>query len=124
MRRIDWRRTNQLPLSPHWQLFAAARYRLPLPFPGDTRVGADATYNGAYFSYVFNYNQGRVPPQAYVDAFVSYAPPGGHWTFSLTGKNLGDKLAYQSITWGGTPNLWEGPVSPPRTVVAKIGYAY
>ncbi len=113
---------NQLPFSPHWQLFGSASYKLPLDLPGETRIGADATYETAYFSDVFNYKQGKVADQGYVDAFVSYAPNGGHWVFSLTGKNLANRLAYQSTTWGGTPNLWEGPVSPPRTVFFKIAY--
>jgi len=115
---------NQLPFSPHWQLFGAASWRLPLPIPGETRIGADVSYESSYFSDVFNYVQGRVPPQTFIDSFVSYKPTGGHWTLSLTAKNLANLLAYQSITWGGTPNLWEGPVSPPRTIIFKVAYSY
>ncbi len=113
---------NQLPLSPHWQLYAAADYKVPVDLNGDLRIGGDVTYETSYFSDVFNYRQGQVPEQGYLDAYISYAPAGGHWRFSLNGRNLTDKIAYQSITWGGTPNLWEGPVSPPRTVFFKIGY--
>ena len=71
---------------------------------------------------MFNYKQGEVPAQGYIDAFLSYAPQNSHWKFSLTAKNLANRLSYQSITWGGTPNLWEGPVSPPRTIFFKIDY--
>jgi iron complex outermembrane receptor protein len=112
---------NQLPLSPHWQLYGAASYRIPLQIPGDLRIGADATYETSYFSDVFNYAQGKVPPQAFVDAFLSYAP-SSHLVFTLTARNLANRLAYQSITWGGTPNLWYGPMSPPRTVFLKAAY--
>jgi len=113
---------NQLPLSPHWQVSGAAVYKLPVPLPGDTKFGIDATYETSYFSDVFNYKQGEVPAQGYVDAVLSYAPQNSHWKFSLTAKNLANRLSYQSITWGGTPNLWEGPVSPPRTIFFKIDY--
>jgi hypothetical protein len=41
-----------------------------------------------------------------------------------TARNLANRLALQTITWGGTPNLWEGPVNPPRTVFFKIAYAH
>jgi iron complex outermembrane recepter protein len=113
---------NQLPYSPKWQLFGAATYRLPIAVPGDVQIGADVTYETSYYSDVFNYRQGKVPDQGYVDAFISYAARGGHLVFTLTGKNLANRLSYQSITWGGTPNLWEGPVSPPRTIFFKVAY--
>ena len=115
---------DQLPFSPHWQLFGAGSWRLPVSWPGETRIGADVTYETSYFSDVFNYIQGKIGDQAYVDAFLSYAPPGGHWTLSLTGKNLANHFAFQSLTWGGTPSLWEGPMNPPRTILAKVAYAY
>jgi iron complex outermembrane receptor protein len=115
---------NQLPFSPAWQLFGAVDYKIPVNLPGELRIGADVTYETSYFSDVFNYAQGQVPSQSYVDGFISYAPRDSHWTFTLTGRNLADKLALQSITWGGTPNLWEGPVNPPRTLFFKIAYAH
>lgn len=114
---------NHLPFSPNWQLFGAVSYILPLDIPGHVRVGSDITYETAYYSDVFNYVQGKVPSQAFVDTSISYAAANGHWNFSLTGRNLADHRSYQAITWGGTPNLWEGPVSPPRTVFFKVAYS-
>jgi len=113
---------NQLPFSPEWQFNAGAVYQAPVPLPGRTTLGLNATYETSYYSDVFNYRQGRVPEQGYVNAFLSYEPPGGRWVISLIGKNLTDRLSYQSITWGGTPNLWYGPISPPRTVFLKVAY--
>ena len=51
-------------------------------------------------------------------------PKDSPWTFTLTGRNLANRLVLQNITWGGTPNLWEGPVNPPRTIFFKIAYAH
>lgn len=115
---------DQLPYSPRWQLYAAANYKLPFDLRGDLRLGADVSYQSAYFSDVFNYAQGRVSDQAFIDAYVSYAPAGARWTFTLTGRNLADRFAYQSLSWGGAPSLWEGPMNPPRTVFLKAAYAY
>ena len=109
-------------MSPRWQLSGAASYKVPLPIQGAVRIGGDVTYETSYFSDVFNYIEGEVPSQTFIDAFISYAP-SDHLVFTLTGKNLADHLAYQSITWGGTPNLWEGPMSPPRTIFFKVAYA-
>jgi iron complex outermembrane receptor protein len=112
---------NQLPISPHWQLFAGASYRLPLNVPGDLWIGADITYETSYFTDVLNQPQGRVSPQGYADAVASYTPANSPWQFSLTAHNLANRIAYQTLSYS-TPNLWEGPVSPPRTVFFKIGY--
>jgi len=112
---------NQLPISPHWQLFAGASYRLPLNLPGDLRIGADITYETSYFTDVLNQPQGKVSDQGYADAFASYTPANSPWQFSLNVHNLANRIAYQTLSYS-TPNLWEGPVSPPRTVFFKIGY--
>jgi iron complex outermembrane receptor protein len=113
---------NQLPISPAWQLFFGSDYRVPIDLHGDLRIGANVTYESSYYSDVFNYKQGKVAPQSFVDGYISYAPKDSRWLITLTAKNLGNRIAYQTITWGGTPNLWEGPVSPPRTVFLKIAY--
>ncbi len=114
---------NQLPFSPHWQDYVAADYKIPLPVNGDLRVGADISYETSYFSDVFNYVQGEIKSQAYTDAYISYAPKNSRLSFALIGKNLANHYSFQSLTWGGTPNLWEGPVNPPRTIFFKISYA-
>ena len=114
---------NKLPFSPQWQLSGSGSYLVPADLHGDLRVGGVITYETSYFSDVFNYAQGKVGAQSYVDAYVSWSPTGDHWTFSLTGKNLADHRHYQSIAWGGTPNLWQGPVSPPRTIFFKAAYS-
>jgi iron complex outermembrane receptor protein len=115
---------NQMPFSPRWQLSGGAAWRLPLAVPGEVSLNANATYETSYYSDVYNYAQARVGAQAYLNAGLSYTPAGGHWAVSVTGKNLTNHIAYQSITWGGTASLWQGPQNPPRTVVAKIAFNY
>jgi iron complex outermembrane recepter protein len=115
---------NQLPFAPRWQLYGASNYEIPLDIPGQITVGSDISYQTSYFSDVFNYGQAEIHPQAFVDAFASYQLPNRHWTAIITGNNLTNRVSYQSLTWAGTPNLWEGPVNPPRTVFFKLAYTY
>jgi iron complex outermembrane receptor protein len=115
---------NQLPFSPRWQLYSQAVYTIPLPVRGQTKIGADISYETAYYSDIFNYWQNRIGAQAFADAFVSYSLPGGHWVASVNGKNLFNRLQYQSLSWGGYKNSWEGQVSPPTTVTFKLSYTY
>jgi iron complex outermembrane receptor protein len=113
---------NQLPFSPRWTLYSQGAYTLHLQIPGAVRIGADASYQTSFFSDVLNRPQNVIGSQIYTDAFVSYSLPGRHWTASLTGHNLGDRRYFQSLSYAGSKNSWEGPVSPPRTVFFKIGY--
>jgi iron complex outermembrane receptor protein len=115
---------NALPFAPRWQLYAAANYTVPVDLPGTLKLGADISYETSYFSDVFNYPQAEIHPQAFTDASISYAPANSHWTATLTGSNLANRLAYQSLTWTGTKNLYQGPVNPPRVIFFKLGYAY
>ncbi len=115
---------NQLPFAPRWQLYGAANYQIPLDIPGQITFGSDISYETSYYSDVFNYGQGEIHPQAFVDAFASYQLPNKHWTAIITGQNLTNRVSYQSLSWSGTPNLWEGPVNPPRTVFFKLAYTY
>jgi iron complex outermembrane receptor protein len=115
---------NQLPFAPRWQLYGAANYTVPVDLYGTLKLGGDVSYETSYFSDVFNYPQGEIHPQAFADAFISFAPDNSRWTATITGQNLFNRLAFQSLTWAGTKNEYYGPVSPPQTFFFKLGYTY
>lgn len=66
---------HQLPFSPKWQLFGGISYLLPLDIPASPASLRDIDRETSYFSNVFNYAQGRMPAQTYVDASLGYALP-------------------------------------------------
>ena len=113
---------NQLPFSPKWTAYSQASYLLPLQIPGELRVGVDMSFTTSYMSDVLNRSQNLIKSQLYEDAFFSYTAPGGHWAATLTGHNLGDRRYFQSLSYAGSQNSWEGPTSPPRTVFLKLSY--
>jgi iron complex outermembrane receptor protein len=113
---------NQLPFSPRWTFYSQAAFDVPVQIPGLVRAGADFSYETGYFSDVLNRPQNIIAAQGYSDAFLSYTTADGHWTASLTGHNLADRRAFQSLSYAGSKNSWEGPVSPPRTVFIKLAY--
>ena len=114
---------NQLPFSPRWTAYSQAAYTVPLPVPGEFRVGADISFQTSYESDVLNRPQNLIGSQTYADVFLSYAAPGGHWSASISGHNLADRRYFQSLSFAGSKNSWQGPVSPPRTVFFKVSYA-
>lgn len=116
---------NQLPFSPHWQLYGGGNYQIPLRhLYNSISLGADVSYESSYFSEVFNYIQARVTAQSFTDGYISYKPAKSRLNFSLTAKNIVNNLHFQSITWGGTPSLWLGPMNPPRTFYGKAVYTF
>lgn len=114
---------NQLPYAPRWTLYSELAYTLPLALPGETRAGADVSYETGYFSDVLNRPQNIIHPQGYVDAFLSETSADRHWTTSLIGRNLGNRREFQSLSYAGSKNSWEGPVTPPFTILLKVDYA-
>jgi iron complex outermembrane receptor protein len=99
-------------------------YTLPLPIPGAVTLGGDVSYETSYYSDIFNYSQNRIGAQAYTDLFASYTTANGHWTGSVNAKNIFNRLQYQSLSYAGSKNSYEGPVSPPTTVLFKLAYSY
>jgi iron complex outermembrane receptor protein len=115
---------NTLPFSPRWTLYSQAVYTPPLDIQGIVSFGGDIAYTTSYYSDIFNYSQNRIGAQAYTDLFASYTLPGGHWTASVNGKNIFNRLQFQSLSWAGSYNSYEGQVSPPATVLFKLAYTY
>jgi iron complex outermembrane receptor protein len=115
---------NQLPFSPRWQLYSQLVYTLPLPIPGQASIGGDISYETSYYSDIFDYSQNWIGAQSYTDLFASYTTANGHWTASVNGKNIFNRLQFQSLDWAGYNSSYEGPVSPPTTVLFKLAYNY
>jgi iron complex outermembrane receptor protein len=76
---------NKLPYAPRLSYSTTGIYDWQLPH-GNLRFNGTVRYATHYYTGVED--QYRSPSQAYVDAGIFYNNDSGHWTFSLTGKNL------------------------------------
>lgn len=115
---------NRLLFTPRWQLYGSFDWKVPFDLGGALSLGGDVTRRTGYFSDVLNTAQARIAPQTLYNAHASFQPTESHWTFSLVAHNLANTIGYQSLTYGGTPSLWQGPQNPPRTVFFKAAFAY
>ncbi len=118
---------------PHWQYFAAATWSIPVSSLGTFKLGANGNYQTSYFSDTLNSAQYRIDAHGYVNAFVSFETADGHWTATLTGRNLANDFYFTTLTaigaaiksgpYAGT-TLLQGAQNPPRTIFFKLGYKY
>lgn len=68
---------------------------------GEWRVGAGARYLGSWYAYTSNYKVGyKIPDAVIYDAFLAYETKisGKKASLQLNGKNLSDKVYYQSTS--------------------------
>jgi len=70
---------------------------------------------------VYNHLKGSfIPSHGFVDASVTYRPPGERWSVSLWGRNLGDTFTYQLINGSAIPGPGAGFPEAPRTYGIRI----
>lgn len=98
---------KQLNGVPKHQAALFLSYDLGTFFDGNWRVGGGARYLGAWNAYTSNYASAyRIPSAVVYDAFLAYDTKiaGKKLSLQLNGKNLSDKVYYQS-TSGNADNF-------------------
>jgi iron complex outermembrane receptor protein len=85
-------RTNLLgrtfPLAPVWQLNLNFNYRLPIPTEGSWRIGADVPIQTEYYTDIYNTEQTKVRPQAFVNGTFNYTSKDEFWSAGVSVSNL------------------------------------
>ncbi|MEP7223063.1 MAG: TonB-dependent receptor, partial [Novosphingobium sp.] len=115
---------QDLPKTPHWKVNISPRYEAKLGNGGSLTFLADWTHTSSSWN-----DTGRVyllqrSANDMVNASVSYAEPGGHWTLTVGGTNLTDK---RFLTTGGA-NIADGTIfgsyNRPREWYARFGFKF
>lgn len=124
---------NEFPGQPRWQYFASADYAIPIGTAGAVTIGGSVNWQTRYFSDALNSPQYRIGGKHFVNAFIGFETRDKHWSFTLTGRNLGDDFYFSTLTPVGTPFragpfagtlLTQGPQNPPRTIFLKAAWRY
>lgn len=78
-----------LPFAPKFTLGASGTYTLPFASGASARFNGTVHHESSSFSEITtSRNLTKFPIQTYVDASIAVVSPGGHWTYSVTAKNL------------------------------------
>jgi iron complex outermembrane receptor protein len=118
---------NPLPNSPKWQFNSTVTYDLPIAVPGTIRIGSSATYQTLSHTDVFSNPLADIPAQGFINAFGSYVTSEGHWNFSLVGRNLANRFAFQQVAYAAASKsdplgFYLGSDNAPRTFMFNISY--
>jgi iron complex outermembrane recepter protein len=87
-------------------------YEFPLT-GGHTSVQGNLTYTGDFYQNLTNFDSTRVGSYVLYGARIGWTNSDGKWDFSVTGKNLGNKLhrtvGFDLSDFGGATQTTYGP---------------
>jgi iron complex outermembrane recepter protein len=116
--------TRRAPYTSPWTGFSTARYEFPLA-GGHASVQGNLTYTGDFYQNLTNFDSTRVGSYVLYGARIGWTNSDGKWDFSVTGKNLGNKL-YRTVgfdlsDFGGATQTAYGP---PRWFLGTVAYKF
>ena len=83
--------------SPKWTVAVTPEVHLPIG-DGEVVAALSYSYRSSQFGQSFNTSQNKMPERSLVDFNISYETPRKHWTFSVYGRNIFNKIYPQAIT--------------------------
>ena len=84
-------------------------------------IRGEAAYTGNTYFDISDDPISRRNPFALFNASIGWSSPGGHYQVELWGRNIADKLYFNTISVGSLPI---GVVGEPRTFGVKLNYSY
>lgn len=106
---------GRLPQAPEWSGNASLAYTWGLGAWGSLVARVAGSYRSETFYNAFEDSNVKQSGYGLLDASLLYTMPGGHWTLSIVGRNLTDRLYAQNVVRGdpvtGALRFW----GPPRT---------
>lgn len=119
------REGKPLPNAPGLSFTAGARYRQQLGGGWTITPSTNLSYSGKQYKEIDHYIENGA--YALLDARIELAPPGGHWTFALWGRNLTDKVYFVGLipaVSSGTVIGTQRIVGAPRTLGGEISWRF
>ncbi|MFP3368349.1 TonB-dependent receptor [Pseudomonas sp. SIMBA_068] len=108
--------------APEWNASLGLNWTVPLTLPGELVANTDYQYQTRSYANPLNADIYEVPAQGFWNASTSYASADGHWTTTLSVKNLLDRAYPQSIAYSAASRTAYYSVNDPRTVLLSVRY--
>jgi iron complex outermembrane receptor protein len=114
------------PAISHEQATIGFNYTIPIASTGGSlRFGSDLNYRDSYWSAPTNNIYSKTPPQARINANVSYLSPDEHWRVELEARNLTDEVDwYAGLDLTGPLGSATQTPLPPRWWTLSVRYRY
>ena len=87
---------NRLPFAPRQTKGLTVDYECPLRSKGAVVFRAEYSHTNSFFTNPNNSERYFVPDYEAYNAWLTYTPSGGRWSFSTFGRNLADKVNMRS----------------------------
>lgn len=113
---------KQLVYSPRWNASVGLNYTIPIGLPGTLQAGTDAQFQTKSYANALNDDIQEIPTQTFWNAHTSYVTGDGHWTTTLSVKNLLDRAYPQSVGYVPSSGARYYSINDPRTVLLSVRY--
>jgi iron complex outermembrane receptor protein len=95
---------------------------LPIKLPGDWSLESDAQYQGSIFSSALTRPQDKTPSQIFLNALATWTAPGGHWSLSLSAKNLLNTQKPVGVGYTPSVGIDYDVIPDPRTILGTVRF--
>ncbi len=113
---------KEMIFAPRWNASLGLNWTVPVALPGALIAATDYQYQTRSYANALNADIYEVPAQGFWNASTSYASGDGHWTTTLSVKNLLDRAYPQSVANSAASRTAYYSVNDPRTVLLSVRY--
>lgn len=113
---------KEMIFAPRWNASLGLNWTVPVALPGALIAATDYQYQTRSYANALNADIYEVPAQGFWNASTSYASGDGHWTTTLSVKNLLDRAYPQSVAYSAASRTAYYSVNDPRTVLLSVRY--
>jgi len=113
-----------LPYSPEWTANLSYQHKFLIADGSDVTALLESQYTSEQWGFYTHATDGLIASNTRTNADLTYHAASGHWSVSLWGRNLENKIVYTSGIADATPGPAAFFASPPRTFGLRASFKY
>lgn len=113
---------KEMIFAPKWNASLGLSWTVPVSLPGALIASTDYQYQTRSYANALNADIYEVPAQGFWNANTSYTTGDGHWTTTLSVKNILDRAYPQGVSYSAASNTSHYVINDPRTVLLSVRY--
>lgn len=113
---------KEMILAPEWNASLGLVWTIPVDLPGALVAATDWQFQTKSYSSPLNLDITEVPQQSFWNANTSYSSGDGHWTTTLSVKNILNRSYPQNAVYSEATSQNYYVINDPRTVLFSVRY--
>jgi iron complex outermembrane receptor protein len=113
---------NRMIQAPEWNASLGLVWSIPVNLPGALVAATDWQFQTKSYATPLNEDITEIPQQSFWNANTSYSSGDGHWTTTLSVKNLLNRSYPQNATYSAQTAQNYYVINDPRTLLLSVRY--